>query len=142
MRTENLHITLAFLGAIDHARFDELVGAAGTVRHRPLELLLDQPGYWKHNKIAWLGASEVPAALESTVADLRAALSAAGFRFDPKPFVAHITLLRAARAPRELPALDPVRWQANGFALMASENDRSGPHYRTAAPFFAASGAE
>lgn len=142
MRAENLHITLAFLGAIERERFDDLIAAASTVRPQPLELVLDQPGYWKHNKIAWLGASEVPAALDATVADLRAALSAAGFRFDPKPFVAHITLLRDARAPREFPGLDPVRWQAGGFALIASENDRSGPHYRMAAPLFGGAGTE
>lgn len=136
MRTENLHITIAFLGAIECDRIDSLVSAAAAARSRRFDLVLDQPGYWKHNKIAWLGAGEVPADLQAMVDELRGALSAGGFQFDPKPFVPHITLLRNARAPKELPALDPVRWTVNGFVLLSSEHDQAGPSYRIAAgPF-------
>jgi 2'-5' RNA ligase len=136
MRTENLHITIAFLGMTERDRIDPLARAAATTASRKIELALDQPGYWRHNKIAWLGASEVPADLLSMVDELRAALSAGGFQFDRKPFVPHITLLRNARPPKEMPALDPVRWTVNGFVLLSSERDQTGPRYRVAAgPF-------
>ena len=133
MHTENLHITLAFLGQVDAARLDDIVAAARSVQARRFMLRMDQPGYWKHNRIAWLGASQVPAELEAMVAELRSALEAGRIAFDPKPFVAHVTLLRNARPPSdEWPALAVVHWPVSGFALVSSERDASGTHYRVA----------
>ncbi len=133
MHTENLHVTLAFLGQVDAARLDDIVAAARTVRARQFTLRMDQPGFWKHNRIAWLGASRVPSELEAMVAELRSALQAGRISFDPKPFVAHVTLLRNARPPAdEWPALAAVLWTVNGFSLVSSEPDEGGTRYRVA----------
>ena len=137
MCTENLHITIAFIGAFERGRIDGLATAAASVRAREFDLLLDQPGYWRHNSIAWLGAISVSPELTSMVEELRAGLTAGGFQFDPKPFVPHVTLVRNARAPRQLPALDPVSWRVRGFALVSSQRDRTGVTYRIAAGPFA-----
>ena len=56
-RAGNLHMTLAFLGETRLARCDELKRVAAGVAVRRVELVVDQPGYWKHNRIAWAGAS-------------------------------------------------------------------------------------
>jgi len=138
--TDNLHITLAFLGQVEPARLETIVAAARSVQPRQFTLRMDQPGYWKHNNIAWLGASEAPQELNAMVGDLRAALAQAGLVFDPKPFVPHVTMVRNAREPREeWPTLLPVEWPVNGFALVSSERDESGPYYRMAAEPFQAS---
>ena len=137
MRAENLHLTLAFLGRFERERLDELAAAARNVQVQRFIVVFDEPGYWKHNRIFWLGASSVPGELSSMVADLRAALGSHGFRFDPKPFVAHITLLRDARPPKQMPALAAVNWEARGFALISSEHGDEGPRYRVAAQFSA-----
>jgi len=128
-RPQSLHITLAFLGDTEAARLAELKAAAGRVAPRPFELVLDEPGYWKHNRIAWAGASQVPEALQATVAELRSALRAAGFHFDAKPFVAHVTLVRKGNAPRELPRLAPIVWRDTGFALIRSVTGPNGSDY-------------
>ncbi len=65
---------------------DAIVAAARGLRPRRFMLRMDQPGYWQHNRIAWLGASQVPAELAALAGDLRAALGHAGIGFDPKPF--------------------------------------------------------
>lgn len=137
MPTENLHITLAFLGQVDAAQFDAIVATARDVQARRFMLRLDEPGYWTHNHIAWLGATKAPEELKLMVAELRAALVQASISFDPKPFVSHVTLVRNARPPKEeWPTLNPVEWPVNGFALVSSERDESGPYYRIAAgPF-------
>ena len=133
MHTENLHVTLAFIGQVDAARLDDIVAAARTVRARQFTLRMDQPGFWKHNRIAWLGASHVPAELDAMVAELRTALQAGCIPFDAKPFVAHVTLLRNARPPsEEWPALSAVHWPVNGFSLVSSEADEGGTRYRVA----------
>ena len=60
MRTANLHITLAFMGQVDAERYGAIVDAARRLQVRPFTLRLDEPGYWKHNHIGWLGASTQP----------------------------------------------------------------------------------
>ena len=119
-RPENLHVTLAFLGSVEDARVAEVECAAGEVAPRVVSLVLDQPGYWKHNRIAWAGASTVPAGLDAFVAELRSALARSHIGFDSKGFVSHVTLLRDAREPRAMPALDPIGWRLDGFALVQS----------------------
>ena len=119
-RPENLHVTLAFLGSVEDARVAEVECAAGEVAPRVVSLVLDQPGYWKRNRIAWAGASTVPAGLDAFVAELRSALERSHIGFDSKGFVSHVTLLRDAREPRAMPALDPIEWRLDGFALVRS----------------------
>ena len=71
MRPENLHLTLAFLGDVDEARLAQVEQAGGEAAPQAGSLLLDAPGHWKHNRIAWASASVVPAELQALVADLR-----------------------------------------------------------------------
>ncbi len=130
MRAGNLHMTLAFLGKVEEARLAEVERAADGVVPRAVSLVLDQPGYWKHNRIAWAGASSAPEELEALVAGLRGALANSGIGFDAKAFVSHVTLLRDARAPRAMPALDPIEWRCDGFALVRSVALSRGSEYR------------
>lgn len=128
-RPQNLHLTLAFLGETEVERLAALKAAAATVAPRAFELVLDVPGYWKHNRIAWAGAAKDPEALQAMVADLRAALVAARFRFDAKPFVSHVTLLRKGDSPPELPRLAPIVWRGTGFTLIRSVTGSTGSDY-------------
>jgi 2'-5' RNA ligase len=130
MRPENLHVTLAFLGNVEDARVAEVERAAGEVPPCAVPLVLDHSGYWKHNRIVWAGASAVPEGLEAFVAELRSALTRSGIDFDAKKgFVSHVTLLRDAREPRAMPALDPIEWRVDGFALVQSVTLPSGSRY-------------
>jgi 2'-5' RNA ligase len=128
-RGDSIHMTLAFLGDCDPERLDDLKAAAAGVRVRPFELALDEVGFWKHNRIAWAGATRTPTALETLVNDLRAALAAAQFAFDPKPFVPHVTLVRKAQPGVVVPALDPIRWRVTGFVLVRSVMRPAGSDY-------------
>ena len=132
MRPEGLHITLAFLGDVDAARLAVLRDIAGSVAVHPFDWALDEAGYWKHNRIVWVGATAVPAQLETLVGDLRAALKTAGFVFDAKPFVPHATLIRQGTPPRELPALTPIPWHVTRFVLVQSVLGEQGSRYEIA----------
>jgi len=125
----NLHVTLAFLGGVEDARVAEVERAAGEVAAPVASLVLDRPGYWKQNCIAWAGASVVPPKLEALVSELRGALARSQIRFDAKPFVSHVTLLRDAREPKAMPALDPIPWNVDGFALVQSVTLPRGSRY-------------
>jgi 2'-5' RNA ligase len=119
MRPQNLHLTLAFLGDVDAARVDDVAAAASGIAVPSFELVLDRAGYWPHNRIVWAGASVVPAVLEQLVAELRARLDARAVKYERKPFVPHVTLLREAH-PAVLPALAAVSWLVERVVLVKS----------------------
>jgi 2'-5' RNA ligase len=127
--TQRLHLTLAFLGSVEPERISEIARAAGEVAPRAMSLVLDQPGYWKHNRIVWAGASAAPPELEGLVLELRGALTRARIAFDPKGFASHVTLLRDAREPRAMPELKAIRWELDGFVLARSPIERGGGPY-------------
>jgi 2'-5' RNA ligase len=124
VKTENLHVTLAFLGMLPIERMADLDEIAHGIDTPPFDLVFDRPGWWKHNDIAWLGAATVPVALTALAEGLRAKLSAAGFRHDQQPYVPHVTLARDSAKPAAMPALPPVAWQVSSFALMQSTGGR------------------
>jgi 2'-5' RNA ligase len=128
-RTENLHMTLAFLGGVEDARVAGVERASDEVAPRVASLVLDTPGYWKHNRIAWAGASVVPQQVEAFVSELRSVLVRSRIAFDSRNFVSHVTLLRDAREPETMPALAPIDWKLDGFALVQSVTLPSGSRY-------------
>jgi 2'-5' RNA ligase len=128
MRSDTLHITMAFLGSTPALHLDDLVACADTVRSDPFELILDQAGYWRHKRIGWLGASETPQQHIELVGALNAALRSAGFAVDARPHVPHVTLLRNT-AGGELPACEPVCWPVSEFVLVKSRTEAEGAHY-------------
>jgi 2'-5' RNA ligase len=130
-QARDLHLTLAFLGSVTPERVEPIACAGAAVALRRATLMLDRPGYWEHNRIVWAGASSVPLELDELVAELRAALTKSAIAFDTKPFVSHVTLLRDARPPAELPALEPIRWEVDGFVLAGPAIRPGGARYET-----------
>ncbi|HET9463642.1 MAG TPA: RNA 2',3'-cyclic phosphodiesterase [Thiobacillus sp.] len=128
MRAETLHITLAFLGSTPAEQLDGLTACVDTVRTDAFELVLAQAGYWRHNRIGWLGASQMPPPYIELVGTLNAALRGAGFAVDARPHVPHVTLLRNS-AGGEVPECTPVHWPISDFVLVASRREADGMHY-------------
>lgn len=126
---EKIHLTLFFVGSIDRARIPRLEALAAPIRSNVFELTLDKIGYWRHNHIVWCGATRCPPALARLAADLRAALGREGFHAEDRPYVPHVTLVRAAaRAPRRM-SFGPCAWRAREFGLVESEPDTGGTRY-------------
>jgi 2'-5' RNA ligase len=128
MRADTLHLTLAFLGSTPVEQLEALIACADSVQTDAFELILDQAGYWRHNRIGWLGASETPPQHIELAGMLNAALQAAGFPVDTRPHVPHVTLLRNT-AGGELPACEPVCWPVSDFVLVASRTEAEGACY-------------
>lgn len=126
MRTENIHLTLAFLGEAEAAQAHNAAQRVQGVRHA---LAIDQAQYWRHNKIVWVGPSAMPQALGRLVAELHAALKAQSFVLEDRPFAAHISLVRKARPPKALPPLPKLEWPVNEFLLVRSRTSEKGSIY-------------
>lgn len=128
MRADTLHITLAFLGSTPTDQLEALIACADTVQTDAFDLILDQAGYWRHNRIGWFGASQTPLQHIELVSALNAALQVAGFPVDARPHVPHVTLLRKS-AGGEVSACEQVHWPVNDFVLAASCTASDGARY-------------
>jgi RNA 2',3'-cyclic 3'-phosphodiesterase len=123
----HLHLTVAFLGKVDHRQLERALSIP-PIAVGPIDLVLDRLGYWARPRILWLGPAERPPALVELETRLWDGLVAAGFRREPRAFVPHVTLARAARAVDEPVA--PVRWPARRLALVESVPAAKGSRYR------------
>jgi 2'-5' RNA ligase len=124
---EKTHVTLFFVGAIGPEGLANLESSASAVpTGSSFDLELDTLGYWKHNRIVWVGATRCPAALLTLAANLRQRLVAQGLSAEDRPYVPHVTMVRnASRAPqaRRISALE---WRVHDFVLVESVPTASG----------------
>ena len=123
---ENIHLTLAFLGEAEPARAK---AAAATVRAARHALPIDEARYVKRNEMVWAGPRAMPPELRQLVAALQGSLAAAGFVLEDRPFAAHVTLIRKARAPRALPPLPAIAWPVGELLLVRSRTSPRGATY-------------
>jgi RNA 2',3'-cyclic 3'-phosphodiesterase len=132
MRRTNLHQTLVFLGTVADARVARAEAAAAGINAPPFKLEFGTTGYWRRNRIIWAAPDATPQPLSALVDALEDRLAQAGFGFDRRPYSAHVTLVRDARAPTLLP---PMRfdWPVREFALVESGRDPHGVAYRVIA---------
>ena len=139
-QAETIHLTLAFLGEQPAECLPEVMAAARTVRTAPFELVIDQLGVWRHNRLLWAGCQSLPGELTALVEGLRVALHQVAIRFDEehRRFMPHLTLVRKlpeAAFPPSLPPISPLVWHCDRFVLVESVLSTSGPSYRALADF-------
>jgi RNA 2',3'-cyclic 3'-phosphodiesterase len=134
----NLHVTLAFLGAVPAARVPHLSAiasrAAAAVPREAVPLILTLQGvaHWAQSQVLAILAHEEPHSppgAQALARRLCEETAGAGFDPDLKPFRAHVTVARkVARAPRAS-AMRPVAWSFAAFALIESRTLGSGAAY-------------
>lgn len=131
MSTENLHLTLAFLGEIPGPAVTRAKAVAGTLASEPFELVLDRQGLWRHSGICWAGCSRTPQALTGLAAALAQGLREVGFHLEKRPFAPHVTLLRKAVGEgTTLPKLPASgSWPVRQFVLARSHLGGAGSRY-------------
>lgn len=123
---EKIHLTLAFLG---EAEPQKAIAAARRVEASAHRLPIEMAKYWKHNRIVWAGPRETPPDLKTMVDALHFELFRAEYILERRPFAAHVTLVRNARPPRQLPPLPEVDWPVREFCLVRSSVDSNGSTY-------------
>ncbi len=126
--SDNLHLTLLFLGGMDAKTRLDIERACDGVQAAAFTLTLDQIGYWPKPRIVWMGSTATPAALSELVAQLNAIAARSGYTVDTRPYAPHITLARKARA-LEGARITPLQWEARGFSLMESQSTPQGVRY-------------
>jgi 2'-5' RNA ligase len=119
----NLHLTLVFLGEVPQDRVEVARRAASAFHGSAFDLSLDRVGAFARAAVGWAGPSTVPEELFRLQASLEAALRAAGFTIDDRPFAPHLTLARKQVRPVPAAAIEPVTWRAGRFALVRSTRE-------------------
>jgi len=130
VRAENLHLTLAFIGELPPDAVPRVVDALAALPHRDVDWTVTTVGGFAGARVLWAGGPASPS-LRQCAQTVREALDARGLRYDDKPFVPHITLLR--RWPRRLPEdaslAEPLRWRGSAPQLMRSTSTAEGVRY-------------
>ena len=134
MRTETLHLTLAFLGPVDTQLASTLATATPGLGLPAGEVALDHYGVFKRQRILWAGPRDTPAPLQAAHDHLWQWLSGFGLAAPPQPFRPHVTLLRNIEHP-DPPATTPetMLWRYDRLVLVASESLTGGSRYRVLA---------
>ena len=136
VRADNLHLTLAFIGAIPAARAQAVAVALAAEPAQPFDFTLDAIDAFAGARVLFAGCAQPPASdspLARCAAQVRAQLTALDVAFDRKPFVPHVTLLRnlaRSDAPRlRSDITPPIRWRASTPRLMQSRQTPDGLRY-------------
>jgi 2'-5' RNA ligase len=126
---DNIHLTLAFVGAWPVAALPALLDIGASLEGRAMRVMLDRQGGFRRAGIAWIGTSAPPAALTELAGSLGAALLAHGVAIDGRPFHAHLTLARKCRGPYAHDGFGPLAWDVDHFVLMQSDTRAEGARY-------------
>ena len=128
--SQNLHVTLVFLGAADAARRACVEAAADGVQAEGFTVTLDRTGWWRRPQVFWAGSSVTPQPLLDLVGALQAGSAACGFPRENRPFEVHATLARKVLAAPPAPGLEPIPWRIDRFVLVESALTPAGSEYR------------
>ncbi len=135
IRRENLHLTLAFISALDAAAAKQLAEHLAEQTFYPFDWALVAMGGFERARVLWAGSED--ARLQAMAARVRRLLDTLDIRYDRKPFVAHVTLLR--KLPRDATRTastriePPVLWRAAAPVLLQSMTEPRGTRYRPVA---------
>ena len=129
----NLHVTLAFLGAVPEGRIGELAALAARLATDAAAspLCFTRLEHWRQPRILAALTAEEPCEAASLAAELKRVTAAAGFLPDLKPFRAHVTVARQVAAGAVAGALEvpALIWRGATLALAESRSSPSGPLY-------------
>lgn len=127
--SNNLHITLLFLGDVEDKDRKCLEDKILHICSRPFTLRLDKYGHFKHPQSIWLGCSSCPDELNSLAERLKFSGVQCSLDCDDRLYKPHVTLFRKARwvdFPDEPFVID---WNVSEFHLVESVSHENTTRY-------------
>lgn len=141
--SENLHLTLAFLGHVDDARIPDISDAIA----RAVAGLVDFPAHVeglgafpspRRARVLWAGLADPAGGLAAVATAVTEAMEAIGFPRERRAFTAHVTLARMdppGSVDLAAVAVEPVRFTVDRVTLFQSHLGRPAPRYEALATF-------
>ena len=129
IRTDNLHLTLAFLGNVNQAQRESVEVLAESISMTPFSLCLEHLGVFPKPKVLWLGVKEQPDSLKQLALSLEKGARDCGIKLDGKGFNPHVSLMRKVNQLHAF-EIDPIHWDVNQFCLIHSVTQPEGMTYQ------------
>ena len=133
MRTETLHLTLAFLGNIDIETAEELIDATPVHRLEPGTLTLDQYGVFNRQRILWAGPSRTPTTCKPSTTACGSGCPATACKRPRNRSAPTSPCCATSTPPRPGTSPGPLIWHYDRMVLVASESRQDGSRYRVVA---------
>jgi len=132
--TENLHLTVRFVGTVDRAIVEGIADRLGGAAGPAIQVALGEAGTFKRSRLArviWLGLKSGTDELSALAARVEAECRAAGLGPEARAFQPHLTLARArsrdGARPPDLPAIPTLApWRADEVILYWSHLKKNG----------------
>ncbi|GAB2923101.1 RNA 2',3'-cyclic phosphodiesterase [Rheinheimera gaetbuli] len=129
--SENLHLTLFFLGLTDSVQQQRLISAAGQIKLAPFSITLDTLSCFIKPKILYLAPSQLPDALLQLQLQVAECCKAEGFSDMHDKYRPHITLARQALCAGQFQQpVTPLTLHISEFALYQSAQFNGHLQYR------------
>jgi RNA 2',3'-cyclic 3'-phosphodiesterase len=110
VRPEDLHVTLAFLGARPAGELDAILAALREAAARARSIELTPAGWRETRSVGMVRLDDAGSAAGSLAVDLHDRLEALGvYRREARPWLPHVTVVRFRERPRLRPPL-PELW--------------------------------
>jgi 2'-5' RNA ligase len=119
---QKIHMTLAFLGAVEDA--GSAAAAAAAIRARSIRMRIDTVGSFRRARVGWAAPSRPVAALAALQAMLSGELRDRGFALEEREFNPHATLARKISRPIARAPTAAIEWESNAFTLVQSTGGR------------------
>ncbi len=129
VQSQNVHVTLVFLGLIDAASELLITHCATGISAKPFVLTFDQLSYWSKPKVLCLTCSHMPDEVQKLVASLNCEVAICGLQIETRAYMPHITLARHAGYLPDI-NVEPVAWHAEAFCLVESCSEPGGVNYK------------
>lgn len=126
---ENVHLTVAFIGAWPVEQLSKWIDAGARCAGAPIDVTLNRLGGFSRAGVAWIGTTGTPIALQQLANALAAELTNAGVAIEARAFAAHVTIARRCRGPFPNEFVGPYDWRADALSLMRSYTERDGARY-------------
>jgi 2'-5' RNA ligase len=126
VKTDNIHLTIIFLGSVSEDTIDDIKKETGAVVQRFSAITIGLNGIgvfpnWRRPRVFWVGLDGEIESLSNLRNELQAELKVFGFKPEKRPFRPHLTL---GRFRSSLKGDEELKWILDRF-----HDIKSNPHY-------------
>lgn len=140
LESDQMHVTLRFIGEVDGGVFDDALNALDTVAFEPFELQLKGVGFFPPRGRAdtlWVGLRD-PGSVTALKTKIDASLARAGIEREQRKFVPHVAIARLKDCQSsklgqyivEYSLFESIPFRVEHFHLYSSMLSSSGAIYR------------
>jgi len=129
VKSDNLHVTLVFLGNVDVESELMLRQSVSDIKAEPLELYFDQLAFWSKPRILCLLTQHYDKQLLMLFNELKRKVEKCGIKIEERPYKPHITLARKASKLIDAKSFS-IEWPVQSFCLVESCSTADGVHYQ------------